>query len=201
MMRINCFEIRGVEMAIKAMRLPYKSGLVSDSYLSYIGPKDRELAMKLIKAGSDHRKFLRLINAWFEIDAPLYWWKQMDTYHAGVDKVSESTMHCLMKTPIAPGLFEGRLESYPKRDELTRELEGLRQAGDFETLNATLPQSFIQRRIVKCSYEALHAIYHARKNHKLKEWQFFCERLENLPYSYFITGEIELDEPKEKTTL
>ena len=209
-MKIATLEVGGFHPAMIAMRLPMKSGDKSDSRYEYsdsdvdgdwgecwyeIGPKDHELSMKLIKAGSDHRKHIRLIDVWVEIQAPLYFHKQLDTYRFGVDKVSESTMHTLMKKPLSLSDFE-----LPERDDPNaeyyfnheiydhlQELETLRLTGDFEGLNAMLPQSYLQTRIMKFSYEALRNIYHARKNHKLKQWHVFCDWIETLPYSEFIT--------------
>lgn len=160
-----------------------------------IGPKDHELSMKLCAAGSDHRKHIRLIDVWVEIQAPLYWWKEFDTYRLGVDKVSESTMHTLMKNPItiddfemskgAKSLMEAPDNVVDKRSWLDH-MNGLREHGDFEDLNALLPNSYLQKRIVKVSYEALRNMYLARRNHKLKEWREFCKWIEALPYSEFI---------------
>lgn len=219
-MKIKTLEIAGLEPAIKAMRLPMKSGDKSDSRAAWcgtgsdctgcpyeksclvvelnptlIGPKDHELSMKLCKAGSDHRKHIRLIDVWVEIQAPLFWWKEMDTYRFGVDKESESTMHTLMKQPLSLSDFELPERDDPEADlfwnheiyDHLQELEALRRAGDFESLNALLPQSYLQTRIVKFSYEALRMIYQARKNHKLKQWHTFCDWIETLPYSEFIT--------------
>ncbi|WP_304762587.1 hypothetical protein [Faecalibaculum rodentium] len=163
-----------------------------------MGPKDHDLSMKLIHAGSDHRKHIRLIDVWMEIKAPLYWWKETDTYRFGVDKVSESTMHTLMSKEITINDFECTESS---KEELTFShdcgyypswidtLERMRRVDRFEELNQALPQSYLQTRICKLSYEALRNIYHARKDHKLKEWHLFCETLERLPYSEFITEE------------
>ena len=155
-----------------------------------VGPKDHELSMKLCSAGSDHRKHIRLIDVWVEIQAPLYWHKEMDTYRFGVDKVSESTMHTLMSKEITPKDFE--LSAWD--DEfapiwLVNLCEELRVHGEFKRLNQILPQSYLQTRIYKISYEALRNMYHARNNHKLKEWHQFCEWIEDLPYAEFITGE------------
>lgn len=163
-----------------------------------MGPKDHELSMRLIRAGSDHRKHIRLIDVWMEIKAPLYWWKEMDTYRFGVDKVSESTMYTLMNKEISVDDFE--LSPDAKHDMLVqlgeREPESTIDVlnrfirwQDFETTNQLLPQSYLQTRICKFSCEALRNIYQARKHHKLKEWHQFCETLERLPYSEFITEE------------
>lgn len=235
-MKITLLDVAGFEPAIRAMRLPMKSGEKSDSEERYcaldymaetscpwkvskvnycrrshecvkylecyqIGEKDRDLSLKLCTAGSDHRKHIRLIDAWMEITAPLYWWKEFDTYRMGVDKVSESTMHTLMKKPLTvedfeagPGtpawwyLTQSDETAYDPRSTIEW-LNTLIKKEDFEALNAVLPQSYLQTRICKVSYEALRNMYSARKNHKLKEWRQFCEWMEKLPYSEFIIGE------------
>lgn len=220
-MKITTLEFAGLDSALTAMRLPMKSGNKSDScwsgkmddddfqymispygYDEYngcyrVGPNDHKLSMKLCNAGSDHRKHIRLIDVWVEIQAPLFWWKEFDTYRFGVDKVSESTMHTLMKKELTVDDFELNdmatnclterkdAEYYPS---FIDDLEDLRKYGDFESVNAMLPQSYLQTRICKISYEALRNMYHARKNHKLKQWHQFCEWIETLPYSEFITG-------------
>lgn len=161
-----------------------------------MGPKDHELSMRLIKAGSDHRKHIRLIDVWMEIKAPMYWWKETDTYRFGVDKVSESTMHTLMNKKITVDDFEmtdNNKDFMSVEDDYgnsyLNSLNFCREHSDFVRLNELLPQSYLQTRICKFSYEALRNIYHARKDHKLKEWHLFCETLERLPYSEFITEE------------
>ena len=226
-MKIKIIEVAGLEPAIRAMRLPMKSGDKSDGFVCHsilnqieedycktcphrrnhdclfecrkdapdyiIGPKDHSLSMKLIQAGSSHRKHIRLIDVWFEIQAPLYWWKEFDTYRMGVDKVSESTMHTIMNEEITQEDFD--LSAWDD-NEFAREwivnlCDELRLCGEFDRLNQLLPQSYLQTRIVKCSYEALHNMYQARHNHKLIEWRYFCRKLEELPYPEFITGEAE----------
>lgn len=184
-MKIKILETAGLAPSLLAMRLPMKSGDKSDSVFGEtevlaFGEKDKVLSDSLIQAGTSHRKHLRLIDAWLEVSAPLYWWKQFDTYRIGVEKVSESTMHTLMKKPISFSDFEGNDESFIP---LASELEALRQEGKFSELNKFLPQAYLQTRIVKVSYEALRKIYEERKFHKLPEWRKFCESLEEfLPY-------------------
>lgn len=202
-MEIKFLDVAGYREAIRAMRLPMKSGDKSDSKDKVgwargdsdyqIGNEDHTLSMKLIKSGSDHRKHIRLIDAWMEIQAPLYWWKEFDTYRMGVDKVSESTMHTIMNEEITQEDFD--LSAWDD-NEFAREwivnlCDELRLRGEFDRLNQLLPQSYLQTRIVKCSYEALHNMYQARHNHKLIEWRYFCRKLEELPYAEFITGEAE----------
>ena len=198
-MEIKVLDVAGFREAIRAMRLPMKSGDKSDSWARIksertefdflIGPEDYDLSMKLIRAGSSHRKHIRLIDVWLEIQAPLYWWKEFDTYRIGVDKVSESTMHTITNEEITQEDFD--LSAWDD-NEFAREwivnlCDELRLCGEFDRLNQLLPQSYLQTRIVKCSYEALRTMYHDRKNHKLKEWRQLCKALEDLPYSRFLT--------------
>lgn len=204
-MDIKLLDVYGLAEATTAMRLSYNSAAYTDSIQidSYftLGRKDYQLAMKLIQAGPDHRKFLRLIDGWIKIKAPLYWWKQFDTYRFGVDKVSESTMHTLLKNEIVADDFEGKLEGWTDKEELLEKLNDLREAKNFEVLNRMLPQSYLQTRIVKCSYEALHNMYQARKNHKLLEWREFCKALEHFDFPSFITGEYDQQYFKPKVNL
>ena len=130
----------------------------------------KERALKLAGLGKGHDKFLRMIVVTLDITAPLYWWKQFDTYKVGTVAQSESTMHTLMKKPLTPEMFEGGLA-----DLLLGHLEELRQRGDFATLNRHLPQSFLQRRIVQTNYAALANIIVQRTGHKLPEWKTFIE--------------------------
>lgn len=217
-MKINILEVAGIMPAILAMRLPMKSGDKSDSFYCgsgfceecpyyyvdedygeccsgdantnfVIGDRDYKLSKNLILAGSSHRKHLRLIDAWFEIEAPLHFWKQFDTYRVGVDKVSESTMHTFKKHELLPEDFEID-ESYLEVDAVANYLDFLerhRKTDDIQDLQSLIPQGYKQKRVVKASYEALRAIYHDRKNHKLEEWQHFCRQIKSLPYHELIT--------------
>lgn len=119
-----------------------------------MGPKDHELSMRLIKAGSDHRKHIRLIDVWMEIKAPMYWWKETDTYRFGVDKVSESTMHTLMNKKITVDDFEmtdNNKDFMSVEDDYgnsyLNSLNFCREHSDFVRLNELLPQSYLQTRI------------------------------------------------------
>lgn len=161
----------------------------SKEYSPYfvIGEKDHELSMKLIKAGSDHRKHIRQIVVWTEIEMPLYFWKQFDTHRMGVEKVSESTMHTFKKEPVKVAQFE--LGDYDDNYILgfLDYLERHRKLDSIDELSKIIPMSYKQTRSVMLSYEAIRTMYHARKNHKLPEWHKFCEWAEKLPYSEFIT--------------
>ena len=208
-MEIKLLKVAGIEEAIKAMRNPYDSWDKSDSRESEygdweIGEKDLELSLKLSSAGPVHGKHLRLIDAWADVTASFVFWKQMDTYRMGVDKVSCSTMHTLTKREFSRDMFEDY-------DPLTIEkLNTFRQhyldavaanekddASFWENkLIYSLPMSFLQKRTYKFSYAALAAMYEQRKNHKLEEWHTFCEWIKGLPYSFLIVGkETEVPDP------
>lgn len=133
-----------------------------------------ELAPQLALYGAGgHDKFLRQIGVVLDITAPLYWWKQMDTYKVGTVAQSASTMHTLLKKPITKDCFE----SGQVPDFYVNFLEGVRQDGDFVKLNACLPQSWLQRRIWTGNYAVLKNIILQRENHKLPEWKFFFDAL------------------------
>lgn len=166
-----------------------------------IGKKDHELTMKLVKAGSEHAKFRRMIGVWFDITAPRYFWTEFDTYKVGTVSNSESTMHTIHKKPFELDDFSH--EKLEGRTQLTFALEGtikvlnkLRE--DYLKTNdkdcwyqmiQLLPQSYNQKRTVFLNYEVLANMYRQRKNHKLDEWRDFCKWIKTLPYSEFITGE------------
>lgn len=162
----------------------------------FIGPKDRALTTMLSEKSSSERKHLRFIQAYMVIEAPLYWWKEFDTYRAGVEKDSESTMHTLMKFPITVENFNLNGKEREAFRNITNVLENLRNDRNFNILNKMLPQSWLQKRYVMASYEALKKIYQERKNHKLIEWHIFRNFIETLPYSeLLITGNLE-DNPE-----
>lgn len=131
-----------------------------------------KIAMKLALKGNAENKFLRQITVILDIEAPLFWWKEADTYKVGTTAQSESTMHTLMKNPISQGCFEK-----PIYEPTLKHLEELRQTGDFEQLVNELPSGWLQRRILSCNYAVLQNIYSQRCNHKLKEWHIFCDEL------------------------
>lgn len=147
-----------------------------------------ELAPQLaLYGGGGHDKFLRQIGVILDITAPLYWWKQMDTYKVSTVAQSESTMHTLMKKPVTKDCFEfGQVPDF-----YVDFLEDLRKHKDFSRLNACLPQSWLQRRIWTGNYAVLKNIILQRDNHKLPEWKFFLDAIfpalghpELLPWRY-----------------
>lgn len=194
--------VYGFDSAIRAMRNPLNSWDKADgSYDAwgeyYLGEKDHELAMKLIKAGSDHAKFLRMIQVWVDIKAPLYWWKEFDTYKVGTTANSCSTMHTLHKRDLTLEDFslDGASEDAQTvlKHTLTmlncyrREYVETKSVDAWRALIQLLPSGFMQLRTVNLNYAVLRNIYHARKGHKLSEWETFRKWCESLPYSEFIT--------------
>ena len=219
MIKIENTEVYGWEAAIRGMRNPKNSWDLSDTeyadeggYLRVpnIGEKDLKLMKTLAKAGNDHGKFMRMINVTCDIVAPLYWWKEFDTYKVGTVADSCSTMHKIADKEFTIDDFSHE-HLYAVTDNIGIRwncLESLEST--IQHLNAArecflcikdkdvwyqmiqlLPSSYNQRRTVQLNYQVLKNMYHARKNHKLDEWHDFCHWIEKLPYSELITGEKE----------
>lgn len=177
-------EVFNFKGAFRGMRNPLESWSKSDSYYErggcfQIGANDLALAQKLIKAGPEHRKFMRQIIISVDITAPLYWWKEFDTYKVGITANSTSTMHKLHSIPITQECFE--LSKHTKNDSqflsFIAHLEKLRidfietrDGSIWKTLIQELPSSWLQTRTVMMSYENILAIVQQRENHKLTEW-------------------------------
>ena len=193
----------GWEHAIRGARNPMNSWHLSDSaYSSYgypiLGPNDYKLLTKLAEAGSDHRKYMRMIIIYVDITAPLYWWKEFDTYKVGTVANSCSTMHKIhAKEFVRDDFSHGTLSEVALKvlDTNIRALNLLRdtylehkEKFVWDQIIQLLPSSYNQKRTVMLNYEVLRNMYHARKNHKLAEWREFCEWIETLPYSELITG-------------
>ena len=227
MIKVENTDVYGWEAAIRGMRNPKNSWELSDtkefcnsSYLykdcehgSTIGEKDLSLMKRLVKAGTDHSKFMRMIIVTCDIVAPLYWWKEMDTYKVGTVRDSCSTMHKITEKEFSvedfstDRLFPAAQENlkstidllnyyriaYLNFDGLSEEYKKLFKYGDVTKkdvwwqLIQLLPSSYNQRATWQANYAVLRNIYHARKNHKLDEWRKFCEFIESLPYSELIT--------------
>lgn len=179
--------------AVVAARNPMNSWSKSDTDIirEELGNNDLELARKLIKAGSEHRKFMRQIFVSVDITAPRYWWQEFDTYAVGVAKNSCSTMHTLVKNQITADMFECDLNSAAYINEIVLMLEYLRckynETKDFEyfrSMKQILPESFKQRRTVTLNYENVLTMLKQRKNHKLSEWHsHFVNWAMTLPYA------------------
>lgn len=211
MLKIEKTDVYGWEAAIRGMRNPLNSWDKSDSVFSlyddFIGDNDLALMNKLRKAGTDHRKFMRMITVSFDCIAPLYWWKEASTYSVGVTMNSCSTMHKIHakeftledfscehldyhvdENSILTANWLGLLQSVVDELNLARDLFlETKDKKYWWQMIQLLPSSYNQRRTVLLNYEVLANIYKSRKNHKLDEWHTFCEWIESLPYSELIT--------------
>lgn len=223
-------EVMGWEAAIRGMRNPHNSWDKSDSkYLRQedghiiasryeVGPNDHDLMMRLVKAGTDHRKFMRMIVVYVDVTAPLYWWKEFETYKVGTVSNSCSTMHSIHKKsffvddfscedildscdrPLISVIWQEYADWIPYDVFLTivgllnRCREKYLETGEkiwWRQIIQLLPSNYNQRRTLMLNYEVLANIYRARRNHKLTEWREFCHWIETLPYSELITGGAE----------
>lgn len=206
MLKIENIDVYGWEAAIRGMRNPLNSWEKSDSGwdgFGYcdgysIGDNDLALMHKLVNAGSDHSKFMRMITVTTDVTAPLYWWKEYDTYKVGTVANSCSTMHKIHAKEFTLDDFS---HEHLLPDEATTFMEYLVAGLNFyrvkylETKDKIywwqmiqlLPTSYNQKRTIQLNYAVLRNIYHSRKNHKLDEWHTFCEWVESLPYSELIT--------------
>lgn len=234
MIKIENTEVVGWEAAIRGMRNPlnsweksdskwYSIGIptsnpaaINDKYLSQkycIGDNDLDLMKRLRNAGTDHRKFMRMITVYVDITAPLYWWKEFDTYKVGTVANSCSTMHkihakeftlddfstehlCKSNIEVLEDLvleleyWRDKFVNYDEYCKVVPEFREMYSKKDcWWQLIQLLPSSYNQRRTVMLNYEVLANIYKSRRNHKLDEWHVFCEWIENLPYSELIIGE------------
>lgn len=221
-MRFENTDVWGFEHALKGMRNPKESWDKSDSFYEtffesdfegfnlnhklpkyIIGPKDLSLAQALIKGGTEHRKFLRQIMVSVDITAPLYWWKELDTYKVGVTANSTSTMHKLASNPITLDCFEtddfeevGLSSGFsntkyvwntfiiPVLEELRQIYNTTKDKRYWKELVRLLPESWLQTRTVTMNYENIRTMIHQRTNHKLTEWsKDFIEWAKTLPNS------------------
>ena len=134
-------------------------------------------ARKLARMDGGHNKFLESIVVWLDIRAPRYWWQQFDAYRVGVTKQSESTMHTLLRRPISQEDFES-----PIHPDYLRHLERLREEKRLYELKCSLPEGYLQRRLVCANYKSLRNIHTQRKSHELAEWRAFCEVVDGLEH-------------------
>lgn len=200
-MKFEKTEVWGFTHALRGMRNPKESWDKSDtvvqvfcddalniiSTVERIGTADLKLAQTLIKAGSEHRKFMRQIFVSVDITAPLYWWKEFDTYKVGTVANSTSTMHKLASTQITKDCFEhGDMIYQGTIAELEmnrlKYLES-KDMNEWKKLIVNLPESWLQTRTVTMSYENLLNMFRHRHNHKLTEWHQFCDWIKTLPYA------------------
>lgn len=224
MIRLESVETYGWEAAVRGMRNPKNSWEKSDSGICnfecdlecvelkcpwegeepdkclsfHVGPNDLKLMKTLANAGTDHRKFMRMIVVSVDITAPLYWWKEYDTYKVGTVANSCSTMHKIAAKPFEIADFSHEHLQIPMLEVLKHTIHALNDARDaylgskdklmWWQMIQLLPSSYNQRRTVMLNYEVLANIYKSRRNHKLDEWHVFCDWIETLPYSWLITG-------------
>jgi len=235
LIKIENVSIHGWEEAIRGMRNPMNSWDKSDSlrcsdydctecpnYYDVIhtcatvsndyvvGNNDLTLMKKLAKAGTDHRKFMRMIVVYADVTAPLYWWKEADTYKVGTVRNSCSTMHKISEKEFTLDDFSHdrllvveKLETiidwlnkyrdiYVNWDKHRSYVDSngveLNKKDIWWQLIQLLPSSYNQKATLMLNYEVLANMYHSRKNHKLDEWHIFCDWIESLPYAELITG-------------
>ena len=199
MIKIERTSVMNLDNAIRGARNPMNSWAKSDSYYdedgNYVyGPADLEFGGRLCRAGGDHRKFIRQIFVSVDITAPLYWWKEFDTYKVGTVANSTSTMHKIHSKPFERADFscdrldEGGLKLL---DTIIEYLEEEREKFNadktdrqsWHNMIQLLPSSYNQMRTVTMNYENLINMYYARKSHKLAEWHTYCDWIESLPYA------------------
>lgn len=171
----------------------------SDDY--FIGTNDANLMQRLSNAGTDHRKFMRMMPVYVRITAPLYWWKEFDTYKVGTVANSCSTMHKIAEKEFTLDDFSTEHLASQTRQVLEITIDDLNDSrsiylktknkGDWWQMIQLLPSSYNQTRNIMMNYEVLANIYKSRKDHKLDEWREFCNWIEELPYSELITGGME----------
>lgn len=220
MLKVEHLEAWGFKHAIRGMRNPHNSWNKSDSKMDYshptpfycVGDDDLALMQNLYRAGKEHRKYLRQIFVSMDITAPLYWWKQFDTYKVGVTTDSCSTMHTLMDKEFTiddfsfDNLLKGPNEDYV--EELLKDLNRIRESyinydslveeyGNKHNISKQdvqrilyemLPSAYNQKRTVTMNYENVFNIIQQRNNHKLKEWNTLIDELLTLPYVTDILG-------------
>lgn len=197
MIRFERTSVMNLENAMRGARNPLNSWARSDSYYDenhnyVLGPNDLDLAKRLRKAGSDHRKFLRQVMVSVDITAPIYWWKEYDTYKVATVANSTSTMHKIHSKPfelddfshdhLTPDGLELLTFIISRLEEIRLRFVEEKKKEDWYDLIQLLPSSYNQMRTCTLNYETLINIYHARKNHKLQEWHTFCDWIETLPY-------------------
>jgi hypothetical protein len=243
MIIIENTEVFGWKAAIRGMRNPMNSWDKSDSFKCdgvgcrfedcpayivddddaycsqegtyIIGENDLALMKKLVSAGSDHSKFMRMINVTMDITAPMYWWKEFDTYKVSSVRNSCSTMHKIAEKEFAlddfshehlkawqsegggdihSGMVDALKKTIEQLNHCRKEYLRTKEKNWWWQMIQLLPSSYNQRATVQLNYQVLRSIYHARKNHKLDEWREFCKSIETLPYSELITSKGENNE-------
>ena len=203
MLNTNHICVMNLENAIRGARNPLNSWAKSDSFYDgagqyVLGPNDLDLAVRLCRAGSDHRKFIRQILVSMDITAPLYWWKEFDTYKVGTVANSTSTMHKIHAKPFTMEDFSTDHMTPASLEQFERFLGYLEQVrlryldtkdkAHWYDLIQLLPSSYNQMRTVSLNYEVLANLYYARRGHKLDEWHTLCHTILALPYARQLLG-------------
>ena len=207
MIKIEKAVVMNFEGAIRGARNPLNSWDKSDSFYDaddnyVLGENDLGLAKRLCKAGSDHRKFIRQILVSVDITAPLYWWKEFDTYKVATVANSTSTMHKIHSKPFEIDDFSHDHLTKEGEEALIKFIDFLEECrlkfvadknkDEWYTIIQLLPEGYNQKRTVTMNYENLLNMYFARRNHKLSEWHDFCDWILTLPYTkeLFLTEEV-----------
>ena len=228
MIKLKNTDVYGFEAAIRGMRNPWNSWDKSDSVYSdvhnceecahkedfsvcypnhiyncfdfIIGDNDLALMKNLVAAGTDHSKFMRMINVTCDITAPMFWWSEYDTYKVGTVRNSCSKMHTIHIKPFdiddfthegcdkIPAAIDTLMYVVGECEHLRKLYNDTEQKKYWRAIIELLPESFNMRATVQLNYAVLRNMYHARKNHPLDEWKDFCRWIETLPYSELITG-------------
>ena len=198
MLKCERTSVMNIENAMRGARNPMNSWAKADSYYNdegeyQLGPNDMNLARRLRLAGSDHRKFIRQIFVSVDITAPLYWWKEYDTYKVATVANSTSTMHKIHSKEFSIEDFSHDHLSQEGLESLKRTVEDLerirlrfleeKKKEDWYTIIQLLPSSYEQMRTCTMNYESLINMYFSRKTHKLEEWHIFCDWIKTLPYA------------------
>ena len=195
-MKSKCLDAAGYELAILGAML--SKGKVNYWILEDVEGVDKELkdradklAEKLSGADGGHNKFLEQMQYWIVVDAPLYWWKQFDTYRIGVSKSSESTMFKMWKGGLTQEDFEHPVyeETLERLNKSIKEYNETNEEALFTEIISNLPDSFLQTRLININAKSLRNVYMQRRHHKLKEWRDFCEFIKTLPQGGLITNE------------
>ena len=203
MIKIENIDVYGFETAIRGARNPMNSWDRMDSCYNNgefeIGENDYKLLKNLTIAGPEHRKWNRMVTVTMDITAPLYWWKEYDTYKVGTVANSCSTMHKIQAKEFTLDDFSHEHLLPVVRERLEEDIEWLNHYRELYNehkdkdfwwqMIQMLPTSYNQKRTVHLNYEVLGTIYHQRRHHKLDEWHVFCDMIKTLPYSEFITRE------------
>ena len=205
MIKIENIDVYGWEATIRGVRNPKNSWHLMDSGYNNgefeIGENDYDLLRRLTIAGPEHRKWNRMVTVTMDITAPLYWWKEYDTYKVGTVANSCSTMHKIQAKEFEMSDFsvehmteDTKLIMNVVIAELNLNRISFNKTKDKKywwNMIQLLPTSYNQKRTVHLNYEVLGTIYHQRRHHKLDEWHVFCDTIKTLPYSEFITREFE----------